>query len=63
MEVFQGWGTYLRVAVPSMIMICAEWWAFDVVTLLAGILSVKSLASFTIVVQVNNILYMFAKGS
>lgn len=62
MEVFKGWGAYLRVAVPSMVMLCAEWWALDVLTLLAGILGVKALASMTIVLQVNGVLYMIAKG-
>ena len=27
-ETFRGWGEYLKVSLPSTVMICAEWWGF-----------------------------------
>mmetsp|Transcript_14027 Transcript_14027/g.30361 ORF Transcript_14027/g.30361 Transcript_14027/m.30361 type:complete len:522 (-) Transcript_14027:229-1794(-) len=33
----QGWGQYLRVAVPSTAMICADWWCFECMVYIAGL--------------------------
>ncbi|GAX79083.1 hypothetical protein CEUSTIGMA_g6523.t1 [Chlamydomonas eustigma] len=33
---FSGWGQYLKVALPSLAMICAVWWVFEAVILIAG---------------------------
>ena len=35
-EVFRGWGEYLKVSIPAAVMICAEWWAFEALTIMAG---------------------------
>ena len=45
MDAFTGWGEYLKISLPSTAMICSEWWAFEVLTFLAGILGVAELAS------------------
>ena len=29
-ECFHEWGVYIRVALPSMVMICLDWWTFEV---------------------------------
>jgi MATE family multidrug resistance protein len=36
MAVFAGWGTYLSYGVPACLMICMEWWCYEVLILLAG---------------------------
>ncbi|EPY87761.1 hypothetical protein CB1_000221001 [Camelus ferus] len=36
MDCFQEWGLYIRLAVPSMFMLCIEWWTFEIGTFLAG---------------------------
>ncbi|KAL9257101.1 DETOXIFICATION 12-like protein [Drosera capensis] len=38
MEVFQGIGEFFRFAVPSAGMICLEWWSFELLILLSGLL-------------------------
>lgn len=35
-DAFKGWGEYLRYGLPAAAMICLEWWAYEVVILLAG---------------------------
>jgi Na+-driven multidrug efflux pump len=40
MAVFAGWGTYLSYGVPACLMICMEWWCYEVLILLAGAPSV-----------------------
>lgn len=29
-EAFSEWGLYVRVAIPSGVMICLDWWTFEV---------------------------------
>ncbi|TXG57269.1 hypothetical protein EZV62_018582 [Acer yangbiense] len=38
MELFQGIGEFFRLAIPSAFMICLEWWSFEFLTLLSGVL-------------------------
>ena len=40
LESFTGWGSYFRLSIPSTIMLCAEWWSFEIMVILAGILGV-----------------------
>ena len=40
MDAFTGWREYLKISLPTTLMICAEWWAFEILTILAGILGV-----------------------
>ncbi|KAK9951594.1 hypothetical protein M0R45_007032 [Rubus argutus] len=37
-EVFQGIGEFFRFAVPSAVMICLEWWSYELLILLSGLL-------------------------
>ncbi|KAK9280169.1 hypothetical protein L1049_013856 [Liquidambar formosana] len=38
MELFQGIGEFFRFAVPSAVMICLEWWSFELLILLSDLL-------------------------
>jgi multidrug resistance protein, MATE family len=40
MQAFRGWGKFLRYALPSTALLCAEWWAYEVVIFMAGGLQV-----------------------
>ncbi|XP_027150838.1 protein DETOXIFICATION 14-like isoform X2 [Coffea eugenioides] len=37
MDAFQTMGGFFRFAIPSAVMICLEWWAFEIVVLLSGL--------------------------
>lgn len=37
-EAAQGWGRYLKYALPAAAMICMEWWVYEVVIIMAGLL-------------------------
>ena len=43
-------------------MICSEWWAFEILLILAGVLGVTELASYTIVMTVGALLFMVPLG-
>ena len=47
-DAFRGWGTYLRFSLPSLAMLCSEWWAFEVIFVLAGVLGVLELGALSI---------------
>ncbi|KAL5828117.1 hypothetical protein ACOSQ4_019914 [Xanthoceras sorbifolium] len=38
MELFRGIGEFFSLAIPSAFMICLEWWSFEFLTLLSGLL-------------------------
>ncbi|XP_052200271.1 protein DETOXIFICATION 12-like isoform X2 [Diospyros lotus] len=38
MEVLRGIGEFFRFAVPSAVMVCLEWWSFELLILLSGLL-------------------------
>ncbi|KAM3601938.1 uncharacterized protein V6R79_021579 [Siganus canaliculatus] len=58
----QEWGPFLRLAVPSMLMYCLEWWLYEVAGFLAGIISEVELGAHSIVYQLTAIAYMFPTG-
>ena len=52
--IFQDWGEYLRLGIPSAILFCAEYWAFGVLVPLSGNLGVAEQAAMVIIYQINN---------
>ena len=39
---------YLAISLPSMVLICAEWWAYDILTLIGAMISISALGVMTI---------------
>ncbi|KAM7520289.1 hypothetical protein LguiB_019251 [Lonicera macranthoides] len=37
-DVFQSMGEFFRFAIPSAVMVCLEWWTFEIVILFSGLL-------------------------
>uniref|UniRef100_A0A452FRG3 Multidrug and toxin extrusion protein n=1 Tax=Capra hircus TaxID=9925 RepID=A0A452FRG3_CAPHI len=35
-ECLQDWGPFFRLAIPSMLMLCIEWWAYEIGSFLSG---------------------------
>ena len=46
---FQGWCEYLKLGVPAMVMTCAEWWSFEILIILSGILGTQQQAAMVII--------------
>ncbi|XP_034057569.1 multidrug and toxin extrusion protein 1 isoform X1 [Gymnodraco acuticeps] len=61
-DCLQEWGSYMRLAVPSLFMVCFEWWIWDVGGILAGVLGEVDLAAQHVLVEVGAITYMFPLG-
>ncbi|PNH05195.1 MATE efflux family protein 5 [Tetrabaena socialis] len=37
-ECLTDWPLYIRVAIPSAVMICLDWWTFEIIVMLSGLL-------------------------
>ncbi|KAI3879390.1 hypothetical protein MKW92_000965 [Papaver armeniacum] len=63
-EAFQGIGEFLSLAVPSAIMLCLQWWSFEFMILLSGLLPNPQLETSMLSICLTGIqlLYMIPFG-
>jgi MATE family multidrug resistance protein len=54
--------TFLSLGFPGVLMLCSEWWAFEVVALAAGLLGDKTLAAQTIALNTCSLFFMNQLG-
>ncbi|XP_058769448.1 protein DETOXIFICATION 10-like isoform X4 [Vicia villosa] len=59
MELFQGIWEFLRFAIPSAVMLCLEWWSFELMVLLSGLLPNPQLETSVLSVCLNTIATLF----
>ena len=59
---FNGWSEYLRVSLPSTLIICSEWWAFELLTVISGLISIEAQAVQTLVTSGCAILFEIPLG-
>ena len=48
LEALQGWGQYLKVGVPIMVMVCSEAWVWEMLLIMSGMISVTDQAAYII---------------
>ncbi|XP_073900862.1 multidrug and toxin extrusion protein 2 [Castor canadensis] len=61
-ECFQEWSLYTRLAIPSLFMVCIEWWTFETGTFLAGLINVTELGAQAIIYELASAAYMVPLG-
>uniref|UniRef100_A0A665TGY2 Multidrug and toxin extrusion protein n=1 Tax=Echeneis naucrates TaxID=173247 RepID=A0A665TGY2_ECHNA len=61
-ESLQEWGSYMKLAIPSTLMTCFEWWIYEFGGFFAGMLSEDELAAQHAAIMVAFIVYMFPLG-
>ncbi|XP_072677051.1 multidrug and toxin extrusion protein 2 isoform X3 [Canis lupus baileyi] len=61
-QCLQDWGSFFSLAIPSMLMTCIEWWAYEIGTFLMGLISVLDLSSQAIIYELATIVYMIPLG-
>ncbi|KAI9120135.1 hypothetical protein K1719_008783 [Acacia pycnantha] len=54
-ELFKGIGEFLRFAVPSTVMMCLEWWSFELLILLSGLLPNPQLETSVLSICLNTL--------
>ena len=60
---FSKWGEFLELAVPGTLMVCFEWWCFEILILFSGYLGVNKLAANVILMNVAYFYLMIAYGT
>ncbi|KAJ3151150.1 hypothetical protein HK101_001917, partial [Irineochytrium annulatum] len=53
---------FVKLGAPDVLMVCSEWWAFEVLALFSGILGPQYLAAQTIVLNASSLMYMIPLG-
>ncbi|XP_048468536.1 multidrug and toxin extrusion protein 1-like isoform X2 [Rhincodon typus] len=61
-DCLQEWGPFLQLAIPSMAMICVEWWSFHIGTFLVGLINEVQLGAQSIIFQTITIAYRVSVG-
>ncbi|XP_068571734.1 multidrug and toxin extrusion protein 1-like [Cebidichthys violaceus] len=61
-ESLQEWGSYMKLAFPSTLMKCFEWWVYEFGGFFAGMLSEDELAAQHVVMMVAFLTFMFPLG-
>lgn len=61
MDCFKGWKSLLNLAIPSCISVCLEWWWYEIMILLCGLLinPEATVASMGILIQTTALIYIF----
>lgn len=60
MEIFHGIAEFFRFAIPSAVMICLEWWSFELLVLLSGLLPKPELETSVLSVCLTTISTLYA---
>lgn len=58
-EAFKGVGVFLRLALPSALMLCFEWWSFEILILVSGLLPNPELQTSVLSICSTNITLMY----
>ncbi|KAI8388515.1 mate-domain-containing protein [Radiomyces spectabilis] len=61
-EALTGWWPFLRLAIPGILMVCTEWWAFELAALAASYLGTIDLAAQSILLTSNSATYTIPYG-
>ncbi|GAB2274013.1 Protein DETOXIFICATION 49 [Dionaea muscipula] len=61
MESIKGWKTLVNLAIPSCISVCLEWWWYEIMILLCGLLvnPRATVASMGVLIQTTAFIYIF----
>ncbi|XP_035515441.1 multidrug and toxin extrusion protein 1-like [Morone saxatilis] len=62
LDCLQEWGPFVKLAIPSMFMMCLSWWIFEIGGFLAGLISEVELGAQSIAYQLCIVAYMFPQG-
>ena len=52
----------MSIGLPSALMICFEWWAFEVLAVLSGYISIEALAAEIVIINIVSFIFMMPLG-
>ncbi|XP_076902255.1 protein DETOXIFICATION 48-like [Bidens hawaiensis] len=61
LDCLRGWSTLLSLAIPTCVSVCLEWWWYELMIILCGLLSNPraTVASMGILIQTTSLVYVF----
>ncbi|PIN00728.1 putative membrane protein, predicted efflux pump [Handroanthus impetiginosus] len=61
LKCFTGWAPLVRLAAPSCVSVCLEWWWYEIMIVLCGLLvdPKATVASMGVLIQTTSLLYVF----
>eukprot|EP00667_Euglena_gracilis_P007103 EG_transcript_7180 len=62
MAAFEGWVPFLKLGVGGTAQMCFEWWAFEVLVALSGVMGPTALAATSIAMQMSTVAYNVPLG-
>lgn len=60
-DCLQEWGSFLHLALPSMLMYCLQWWLYEIAGFLAGVISETELAAQSVAYEVSAVVFMVTR--
>ena len=58
----QDWGSFIQLALPALLTVCSDWWAFELLLFISGYAGVTEQAAFVILVTVTALIFMVPLG-
>ena len=62
LTVLQDVGLYLKIGIPGMLMLCCEWWIFELLAIFTGLLGVEQLAAEVLIINIITFIFMVPLG-
>jgi len=59
---WDDWWEYIQLGLPGTVMLCSEWWAFEILMLFATLLGTPEVAAQTIILQISSMAFMVPLG-
>jgi len=53
---------YLKIGIPGMLMLCFEWWCFELLAIFTGLLGVGELAAEVVIINMIAFIFMLPLG-
>ena len=61
-EIIKDWKPFIYIAIPSALMIVLDWWAYEIMNIMAGIIGSNELSANVALVQLNLLFFMVPVG-
>ncbi|KAI1903259.1 hypothetical protein AGOR_G00025370 [Albula goreensis] len=62
MDCLREWDTFVHLAIPSMGMLCLEWWTYEIGGFIAALISEVELGAHSIAYEIATVVYMMPAG-
>ena len=59
---FTGWDLYLSLGIPDLVIYCSSLWAYEIMILMSGLISVNAQAAYVLLVNIDTQIYMVSHG-